>query len=169
MHIRLHHNSINKDSGVEIPAEAWILMIKKYSNGKAVCSGSLVEHFLRMHHEYHCLRRTNDMGRNVLTHEWSDLIFPETTTSQRFRECTTGLTIRSINNSFPLMHFSRSQIHPHMSVCKTIIHLSQPYHRCTQHSHSKNLTRCSQRNPKHIGLSLIHFHDTWSFEKNMAQ
>lgn len=169
MHIRLHHNSINKDSRVEIPAEAWILMIKKIQQWESRVQRITGGTFSSMHHEYHCLRRTNDMGRYVLTHEWSDLIFPETTTSQRFRECTTGLTIRSINNSFPLMHFSRSQIHPHVSVCKTIIHLSQPYHRCTQHSRSKNLTGCSQRNPKHIGLSLIHFHDTWSFEKNMAQ
>ena len=35
IHIRLHPNNINKDSGIEIP-EAWMPMIKKHNNRRAV-------------------------------------------------------------------------------------------------------------------------------------
>ena len=56
MHIRLHPNSINKDGGVEISD-----VKKSTAVGKPCNSVSLVEHFIQMHHEYHCLRRTNGM------------------------------------------------------------------------------------------------------------
>ena len=35
IHIRLHSNNINRDSGIEIP-EAWVPMIKKHNNRRAV-------------------------------------------------------------------------------------------------------------------------------------
>jgi len=35
IHIRLHPNNINRDSGIEIP-EAWIPTIKKHNNGRTV-------------------------------------------------------------------------------------------------------------------------------------
>ena len=35
IHIRLHPNNINRDSGIEIP-EAWVPMIKKHNNRRAV-------------------------------------------------------------------------------------------------------------------------------------
>ena len=35
IHIRLHPNNINKDSGIEIP-EAWMPTIKKHNNRRAV-------------------------------------------------------------------------------------------------------------------------------------
>ena len=35
IHIRLHSNNINRDSGIEIP-EAWVAMIKKHNNRRAV-------------------------------------------------------------------------------------------------------------------------------------
>ncbi|XP_066019723.1 uncharacterized protein [Pocillopora verrucosa] len=35
IHIRLHPNNINRDSGIEIP-EAWVAMIKKHNNRRAV-------------------------------------------------------------------------------------------------------------------------------------
>ena len=35
IHIRLHPNNINRDSGIEIP-EAWILTIKNHNNRRAV-------------------------------------------------------------------------------------------------------------------------------------
>ncbi|RMX43029.1 hypothetical protein pdam_00001791 [Pocillopora damicornis] len=35
IHIRLHPNNINRDSGIEIP-EAWMPTIKKHNNRRAV-------------------------------------------------------------------------------------------------------------------------------------
>ena len=35
IHIRLHPSNINRDSGIEIP-EAWMPMIKKHNNRRAV-------------------------------------------------------------------------------------------------------------------------------------
>ena len=45
IHIRLHPNNINRDSGIEIP-EAWIPTIKKHNNRKWYNSGPLREQLL---------------------------------------------------------------------------------------------------------------------------
>ena len=47
IHIRLHPNNINRDSGIEIP-EAWMPMIKKHNNRRTVrertAKGTTAEH-----------------------------------------------------------------------------------------------------------------------------
>ena len=45
IHIRLHPNNINRDSGIEIP-EAWIPTIKKHKTGEWYNSGQLREQLL---------------------------------------------------------------------------------------------------------------------------
>ena len=39
IHTRLHHNNINRDSGIEIP-EAWMPTIKKHNNRRAMWQGT---------------------------------------------------------------------------------------------------------------------------------